>query len=55
MMLPDSIMVDGVEVLKLGLDDLRPKLSIIPQDPLLFTGTLRHNLDPFDQNTDDHV
>ena len=50
-----SIMIDGVEVLELGLDDLRSKLSIIPQDPLLFTGTLRRNLDPFDQHTDDQV
>ena len=50
-----SIMIDGIEVLTLGLDDLRSKLSIIPQDPLLFTGTLRRNLDPFDQHTDDQV
>ena len=50
-----SIIVDGVEVLQLGLDDLRSKLSIIPQDPLLFTGTLRRNLDPFEGHTDDQV
>merc|ERR1712123_4370 len=50
-----SIMVDGVEVLQLGLDDLRSKLSIIPQDPLLFTGSLRRNLDPFEEHTDDQV
>jgi len=50
-----SIMIDGIEVLKLGLEDLRSKLSIIPQDPLLFTGTLRRNLDPFDQHKDDQV
>eukprot|EP00092_Neocalanus_flemingeri_P034174 GFUD01037167.1.p1 GENE.GFUD01037167.1~~GFUD01037167.1.p1 ORF type:complete len:793 (+),score=184.49 GFUD01037167.1:217-2379(+) len=50
-----SIKIDGIEVLKLGLDDLRSKLAIIPQDPLLFTGTLRRNLDPFDQHTEDEV
>merc|ERR1719347_2552562 len=50
-----SIKVDGIEILKLGLHDLRSKLSIIPQDPLLFTGTLRRNLDPFQEHTDDQV
>ena len=33
-----SIVIDGIEVLNIGLDDLRNKISIIPQDPLLFTG-----------------
>jgi ATP-binding cassette subfamily C (CFTR/MRP) protein 1 len=33
-------MVDGVDVSKMGLDDLRKKLSIIPQDPVLFAGTV---------------
>ena len=50
-----SIKIDGIEVLKLGLHDLRSKLSIIPQDPLLFTGSLRRNLDPFQEHTDDQV
>ncbi len=50
-----SILIDGVEALQLGLRDLRSRLSIIPQDPLLFTGTLRRNLDPFQQHGDDQV
>ena len=50
-----SICIDGVEVLDIGLQTLRSRISIIPQDPLLFTGTLRRNLDPFDQFTDDVI
>jgi ABC-type multidrug transport system fused ATPase/permease subunit len=39
--------IDGVNVLNMGLGDLRSKISIIPQDPVLFAGSLRRNLDPF--------
>jgi len=50
-----SIYIDGVDVTKIGLRALRSKISIIPQDPLLFTGTLRRNLDPFDEFEDETV
>ena len=42
-----SIVIDGVDIADVGLDDLRSRLTIIPQDPVLFSGTLRSNLDPF--------
>ncbi|SJX60774.1 probable YOR1-ABC transporter [Sporisorium reilianum f. sp. reilianum] len=42
-----SIEIDGVDVGEIGLEDLRRKLAILPQEPLLFSGTLRTNLDPF--------
>lgn len=49
-----NIIVDGVEVHELGLHDLRSKISIIPQEPVLFSGTIRKNLDPYDEHPD-HV
>merc|ERR1712157_273270 len=49
------ITVDGVDILRVGLKDLRSKIGIIPQSPVLFSGTVRTNLDPFDQFTNDKI
>lgn len=48
-----DIEIDGINTKDLALQTLRSKISIIPQDPVLFSGTLRYNLDPFENYSDD--
>jgi ATP-binding cassette subfamily C (CFTR/MRP) protein 1 len=50
-----SIVIDGLDISSIGLTDLRSNLSLIPQDPVLFSGDVRHNLDPFDDYSDDII
>ncbi|KAL6607981.1 hypothetical protein ACP70R_041044 [Stipagrostis hirtigluma subsp. patula] len=49
------IIIDGLDISLLGLHDLRSRLSIIPQEPTLFQGTVRSNLDPLQQHTDTDI
>ncbi|XP_023285607.1 multidrug resistance-associated protein 4-like [Seriola lalandi dorsalis] len=50
-----KIYVDGILTSEIGLHDLRQRMSIIPQDPVLFTGSMRKNLDPFNQHKDEEL
>ncbi|XP_055346997.1 multidrug resistance-associated protein 1-like [Paramacrobiotus metropolitanus] len=50
-----SIVIDGIDIFTMGLHDVRSHLTIIPQEPVLFSGTLRLNLDPFNAYSDEDV
>ncbi|CAF3544415.1 unnamed protein product [Rotaria socialis] len=48
-----EIIIDGIDISRIPLSHLRSRLSVIPQQPILFVGTLRYNLDPFNQYSDE--
>lgn len=50
-----TIIIDGVDICKLGLHDLRSRFGIIPQEPVLFEGTVRSNIDPLGLYSDDEI
>ncbi|XP_060190067.1 ABC transporter C family member 3-like [Lycium barbarum] len=50
-----QIKIDGTNISSIGLHDLRSRLSIIPQDPTMFEGTVRSNLDPLEEHSDEQI
>lgn len=50
-----QIIIDEVDICKLGLHDLRSRFGIIPQEPVLFEGTVRSNIDPIGLYSDDEI
>jgi ABC-type multidrug transport system fused ATPase/permease subunit len=50
-----QITIDNIDISTVGLDDVRRRISIIPQDPVLFTGTMRSNLDQFGDYSDTEI
>ena len=50
-----QVLIDGINISSIGLHNLRSRLSIIPQDPTMFEGTVRSNLDPLEEYTDEQI
>lgn len=50
-----TVAIDDMDIARLPLSDLRSRMSIIPQDPVLFKGTVRYNLDPLNEHTDENI
>jgi ABC-type multidrug transport system fused ATPase/permease subunit len=50
-----KVIIDGIDISTLGLHDLRSRLGIIPQEPVLFEGTIRNNIDPIGQYSDAEI
>lgn len=50
-----DILIDGLNTAEISLESLRSRISIIPQDPVLFSATIRYNLDPFDDHSDEAI
>lgn len=50
-----QIQIDGIDIQKIPLNELRRRITVIPQDPTMFTGTLRFNLDPEEICTDEEI
>jgi len=50
-----QIIIDGIDVALIGLENLRTKIAMIPQEPILFVGAIRENIDLFGKNTDEEI
>jgi ABC-type multidrug transport system fused ATPase/permease subunit len=50
-----QILIDGIDIARVNLNLLRNKLCIIPQDPVMFSASVRFNLDPFDEHSDEEI
>jgi ABC-type multidrug transport system fused ATPase/permease subunit len=48
-----NVTIDGVDIKTIGLDTLRSRITIIPQEPILMSGTVRYNLDPFGEYSEE--